>query len=157
MLKERCFSPLYAISLGLIYLISGCMREKDLLDEQVRKLCAMDGGIKVYEKVILPAQQFNEYGEILVPLRVNAKPWDEYLFDWETLYFKKGNPAMWRSHFKLIRRKDGKLLGESVAYSRRGGDFPGPWHDSSFGCPDGSDIKDLNRSVFIKGTKDSRE
>ena len=39
--------------------------EKDRLDREVKRLCAMDGGIRVYEKITLPADKFDQrYGQI---------------------------------------------------------------------------------------------
>jgi len=130
--------------------ISGCEREKDRLDAEVRRLCEKDGGIKVYETITLPPDKFDKFGVVHVPLRGNAKSNDEFLFEWETTYFRKGSPEMWKNHFRLVRIKDGKLLGEAISYSRRGGDFPGPWHDSSFGCPPDGDISVLKQRVFSR-------
>jgi len=138
------------LALLLVFLAGGCVREKDLLDEQVRKLCAVDGGVKVHEKVLLSASRFDEFGEIRVPPKELAKSADEYFYEWNVEHYKKGNPEMWRSHYKLIRRQDDKLLGEAIVYSRRGGDLPGPWHDSSYSCPEKSDIKYMKLAVFIK-------
>lgn len=128
--------------------LAGCMREKDRLDEEVRTLCAKDGGIKVFEKVLLPANRFDTYGEIRVPSRDLAKASDDFFYEWDMTYYRKGNPSMWRNHFRLVRRVDGKVLGEGITYSRVGGDFPGPWQDSSFGCPERADIKYVNLQVF---------
>jgi hypothetical protein len=55
--------------------------------------------------------------------------------------------AVWRTTTRVYRTADGKLLGEEVAYSRRGGDPWGPWHSSSFACsPTGGVLK----AVFSK-------
>jgi hypothetical protein len=140
------------LALLLVFLAAGCAREKDLLDEQVRKLCAVDGGVKVYEQVSLPPNKFDEFGIVRVPAKSVARLGDDFYFEWDITYYKKGNPEMWRNHFKLVRRADGKILGESVSYSRRGGDFPGPWHDSSFRCPENADISDINKQVFIRSS-----
>lgn len=134
----------------LAILLSGCAREKDLLDEQVRKLCAVDGGIKVHEKISLAAGRFDEFGEIRVPPKELSKSSDEFFYEWDMIHYKSGNPEMWRSYFRLLRRSDNKLLGEAIVYTRRGGDMPGPWHDSSYSCPERSDIKYLKLAVFVK-------
>lgn len=123
---------------------------KSELDAEVKRLCAIDGGIKVYETVRLPAERFDKYGGIRVPLKKYASPSDEYYYESSMSYLRKGNPEMWRSHYKVYRRFDNKLLGEAITYARRGGDLPGPWHDSSFGCPIHADISDLNKQVFVK-------
>lgn len=119
-------------------------------DQQVREMCAKDGGVRVYEPVRLPAEEFDEFGDIRIPSKQNAKPKDEYLYESSTTYIRNRNPEIWKSHYRVYRQLDGKLLGESVSYSRRGGDMPGPWHESSFGCPRDADITDLNRQIFVK-------
>jgi hypothetical protein len=148
------------IKFSLIFLsafaLVGCLREKDRLDAQVREMCAKDGGAKVYEQVALPAEKFDEFGVVIVPIKASAKAWDEFFYEWDITYYKKGNPEMWRSHFKLTRRADGKLLGESVAYSRRGGDFPGPWHDSSYGCPKDQGMPFVKKQVFVRAAEEKK-
>jgi hypothetical protein len=139
---------LLAITFGL--LLAGC--EKNRLDVQVKELCAKDGGIKVHETVKLPPDRFDQHGTVRIPSRQDAKPSDEYYFESETSYFKQGNPDMRRSHDKIIRRSDGKVLGEFVYYARRGGDMPGPWHESSFGCPDLRTLPNFENSIFVLTT-----
>ena len=127
-------------------LLAGC--EKARLDEEVRRLCEKDGGIKVYETVRLPPEKFDKFGVVSIPIKEKTKPGDEYFYEWDIQYLKKGNPEMWRDHFRVIRVRDTKVLGEAIGYSRRGGDLPGPWHDSSFACPDGADITILKKRIF---------
>jgi len=121
--------------LAATILLSAC--EKHRLDQQVKELCAKDGGVKVYETVKLPPDRFDQWGMI--------KPYDpsqkenalgsEYVFKREIHFYRHGNPEMSREQYQVIRRSDGKLLGETIMYGRGGGDAPGPWHDSSFSCP----------------------
>ncbi|MBX3677252.1 MAG: hypothetical protein KF853_09550 [Rhodocyclaceae bacterium] len=142
--------PPLLLAAALLPLLAGC--EKHRLDQQVKELCAKDGGIKVYETVKLPADRFDQWGMV--------KPYDptqkenalgpEYLFNREITYYRQGNPDMFRMHTQVVRRSDGKLLGESVFYKRGGGDLPGPWHGSSFMCPELSIANDVLRQVFIK-------
>lgn len=125
---------------------------KSELDAEVKRLCAIDGGIKVYETVTLPPGKFNKYGQVnfYKPTRGENALGPEYIFKEDIVYQRRGNPEMWRTHYKLIRRSDEKLLGESVSYSRRGGDAPGPWHDSSFGCPENRGDVPFLMSVFVQ-------
>jgi hypothetical protein len=101
-------------------------------------LCAKDGGIKVYETVELPPERFNRWGQIDFhdPTQHENSIGPEYLFKEDTLYYRQDDPTLSRIHYKVFRRVDGKLLGESVIYGRVGGDLPGPWYHSSFRCPD---------------------
>ncbi len=144
---------IYVLAAAL--LLSGC--EKASLDEQVKELCAKDGGIKVYETVKLPAERFEQWGMV--------KPYDptqkenalglEYVFREETKYFKKDPPTFIRHHYQIIRKNDGKMLGETVSYGRGGGDLPGPWFPSSFVCPEVSIAgpNALLKAVFVQSNK----
>lgn len=135
---------------GILFLAS-C--EKAKLDEEVRRLCAIDGGIKVYEKVILPPGNFDRFGTIRIPSAKDAKLSDDYYYESETKFLQQGDPDLRRDHTKIIRRSDMKILGESTYYARRGGDIPGPWHPSSFGCPPIGSTVSLEDSIFAKGDK----
>ncbi len=135
--------------LAAAFLLTAC--EKARLDQQVKELCAKDGGIRVYETVKLPAERFDQFGKVKIPSKNDAKPSDDYYSESETKYLKTGNPDLRRVHDKIMRRGDGKVMGEFIYYARRGGDLPGPWHPSSFGCPDLSSLPSFENSIFIKG------
>ena len=135
---------------GVILLAVACAREKDRLDAEVRRLCARDGGVKVYEKVILSADEFNRFGVPSIPSKEKMRPEDNYYYERHVEYLQGGNPELLRSQHLLKRRKDGKVLGESVRYTRRGGDLPGPWHESSFSCPNIGAQPPLEKLVFQK-------
>lgn len=131
----------------------GCVREKDRLDEEVRRLCAKDGGTKVYERVGLQGDKFDETGFVNFYHRMSNDPLGpDFAFEAHVDYYQKGNPEMWRNYYRVVRRVDGKVLGESIAYSRRGGDWPGPWHESSFGCPANAGDAALLRAVFVNSS-----
>ena len=107
-------------------------------DAHVYLMCRNDGGVKVYETVLVSKNRYiNGVGKI-APYKQFIKPADEYYQDSDDYYYRTGQPDVWRSRHKVIRRSDGKVLGESIFYSRRGGNFQGPWHESNYGCPKGS-------------------
>jgi len=125
-------------------------------DWQVEKLCAKDGGVKVYETVKLPAEEYDQYAKRnwILPHITQEKSADKYYYEVDYHHYRKGNPQMTRRQAKIIRRSDGKTLGESISYSRGGGDLPGPWHESSFICPPISkDRPGLEVSIFLRGDK----
>ena len=124
---------------------TACTAEKDRLDKEVQRLCALDGGITIYETVALSPDRFDQFGSVHIPHVRYAKPTDEYFYERGTEYLVRGNPELLRSHTKLVRRADAKPLGEAISYARRGGDLPGPWHPTSFRCPQDVDIA---RKVF---------
>jgi hypothetical protein len=122
-------------------------------DMEVQRLCAIDGGVKVYEQVKLPAEQYDAYAQRnwILPDKAQAKPEDEYFSETDRHYFLNGNPEMSRRQYRVIRRSDAKVLGEMVRYGRGGGDLPGPWHPSSFTCPRPTEGPYLEPSIFQKG------
>ena len=142
MMTMACVAALAACSSGPLI--------KAQLDDEVRRFCAIDGGIRVYETVTLPAVKFDQYGQVHIPSKKDAKLSDEYYYESDTTYYRTGNPELRRSHDRIIRRSDGKILGEFVYYARRGGDISGPGHESSFGCPDLAALPSFENSIFTK-------
>ncbi len=120
-------------------------------DARVRALCAMDGGIRVYETVRLTPDLLDQFGRINIPEKSKAEANDKYYYIKKTLYLRKNDPKILRMHTQVVRRNDEKLLGEIVRYGRGGGDLPGPWHPSNFTCPSPTEKPYLEPSIFIKG------
>ena len=146
-----------AVLAGFLWLAVG---ETWLADQKVKELCAKDGGVKIYEKVKLPAERFNQWGQILIPDEKNYTHLnDEYYYEWHNKYYEKNKNPEWvenhrdqsieitRSHFKLYRKLDKKILGEAISYGRRGGGLSGSWAEPSFRCPSDADITDLNKLI----------
>lgn len=106
-------------------------------DAQVRELCANDGGVKVYETVTLSMDKFDKWNFINFyrPTQGENALGPEYVFKEQIQYYRRENPAMVRYQHQVLRRSDGKLLGETISYGRGGGDLPGPWELSNFHCP----------------------
>jgi len=119
-------------------------------DKEVRRLCAIDGGVKVYETVTLPAERFDNWGNVIgLQIKGNAKPTDDYYSELETQTLQDGNLRIVRVVARVLRRSDAKVLGESVRYGRGGGDVPGPWHPSTYDCPSiAESTGKLQSSVF---------
>ncbi len=111
--------------------------KKMYYDAEVNRLCAIDGGIKVYETIKLPPEMFNEYGQINFyrPTQKENALGPEYVLKTNVNYLRDGSPSIRRYDVQVIRRLDSKLLGESIGYGRGGGDIYGPWQPSSFSCP----------------------
>ena len=130
-------------------------------DKLVDELCAKDGGIKVYETVKLPKYQFDKWGNAIVRGKSFMEPSDEYFYEHDSHYYERDKNPEWvkshrdqrieiiRGHSKYYRKHDNKLLGESMRYSRRGGEAIGPWHLSSYACPVDSK-NELNKQIFLK-------
>jgi hypothetical protein len=150
------------VAMGVLVVLTGC-GEKGAADTQMQELCAKDGGVKIYETVKLSKSEFDQWGMPLGRYWANQSDPEnklgpnyryversEFLRRGDTL---RGEVQMFKSHQKIFRRSDGKLLGESVEYGRSGGD---PFinrilggHPSSSSCPDGPNT--FFASIFIKG------
>jgi hypothetical protein len=152
--------------LMLLPLATACASEssKSGLDAEVKRLCQIDGGIKVYETVRLPPENFNRWGQLnfYKPSRGEDALGNKYLLKIERHEIVKGNPSydptelsMIRTRSQIIRKLDLKLLGESVVYLRVGGDPPGLSHSTSFACPDVREQGEaaLFKKVFLKQEK----
>ncbi|MDO8962269.1 MAG: hypothetical protein Q7V02_09210 [Methylophilus sp.] len=108
--------------------------EKDHLNAQMAELCKKDGGVKVYETVKLPAEMFDDLGNLKAG--VNVRKGEQYVTQFAGAYelvtvprmvLKDGDPLkgegrLARHHSKLERISDGRLLAEVVNYYRSGGD-----------------------------------
>jgi hypothetical protein len=135
---------LFAVALLLLSVATGCSTpSKADLDAEVKRLCAIDGGVRVYEAVKLPPEKFNQRGQVAFyrPGQGEDALGPDYIFKSDEQYILGGRStpeeiAMRRIHSQVMRRADGKLLGEAVMYNRTGGDMPGPWMPSSYYCPD---------------------
>jgi hypothetical protein len=137
------------LSLASLIVYAAFFTEKDRLDREVKRLCAIDGGIRVYETVKLPVERFTQYDFISLPYKEIANSEDKYFYESSTTSLIRGNPELVKYHYAVYRQFDGKLLGEIINYSRRGGGIPGPWHMPAFRCPKETDVN-LNKKIFIK-------
>ena len=158
--SQTDFSRLLALVAGVAILFTPAAisnARKAYYDRQVRALCAKDGGVRVYETVKLAAARLTPSGQpnfdIPIVPHSQLKDSDDFFLEWEIASLKLGNPKLKRRQFRLVRRSDNRLLGESVSYSREGGDLPGPWVGSSFVCPDPTKGKSLEGSVFLRGER----
>jgi hypothetical protein len=121
-------------------------------DAEVERLCAIDGGFKVYETVRLPAERFDEYGDIHFPLRDYATTETDYFWVWEPATIRSGNPEILKDSYRIGRMSDGKTLGTAISYARLGGDLP--WVSvplTTFRCPP-ERLVDLKKHVFFDET-----
>ncbi|MHB1054139.1 MAG: hypothetical protein ACYCZT_13900 [Thiobacillus sp.] len=136
---------------GLLWLAQG---EKWLADRQVRELCMKDGGVTVFESVVLPVSEYERYmnRNWILPAKEKATSEDNYYYEVDYHYYRKGNPQVARRLARVIRLSDGKTLGQSITYSRGGGGLPGPWHEPAYICPPISEGRpDLVISIFSRG------
>lgn len=158
---KTLLSMLLTVSLFL----TGC--EKARIDQQVKELCAKDGGVRVYETVKLPPDRFDQWGILKTynPTKNENALGPDYIYKWERQYIHRGEPtlnpeelAAARDWIQIVRKSDKKVLGEVVRYYRAGGDLPGPWMPSSYECPPAKDanVTALMTQIFVIETNGDR-
>lgn len=152
------------VGIGVMLVLALCVYgKKYAADDEMQALCAKDGGVKIYETVILPASEFSQWGEPLYRYRIEQADPEErlgpdYRYVEKSEFLKRGDTLIGEVQMRkyieqIYRRSDGKLLGESISYGRSGGDsfinriLGG--HPSSLACPDGANS--LLTEIFIKG------
>jgi hypothetical protein len=146
--------PLTTLFLPILTACTSGPIAKATLDQQVDRLCAVDGGIKVYKKIKLPPEMFNQRRQAHVPAERFMTKESDYFYTSEYSHPDKSNSKITRIHFKIYKRNEKLLLGESISYLRIGGDFIGPWQESSYTCPPKSGNVDLAGEIFELNTEE---
>lgn len=135
--------------------LAGCgpLRKAEL-DREVDRLCAIDGGVHIYETVTLPNENFGPDGAVFPQYRSRFPKGElgpDYLSTYKVSDLVSGNPALQRIQVLVTRVADGKKLGEFVDYTRSGGDLPGPWEPSHKSCPTTRDSGAFLKRIFLQG------
>lgn len=157
---SRTLSISHAAAPVLITLLalstSGCERAKTRLDREVDRLCAIDGGVHIYETVKLSKENFGPDGAVFPQYRgrtpSDGRYGSEYEGDLTVESIHPGNPGLSRIRAQIRRKSDNKPLGEIIDYKRSGGDMYGPWEPSHHSCELGSSTVDFEQRVFVKGS-----
>jgi hypothetical protein len=130
-----------AATIAAALTLTGCATPRQVvLDAEVDRLCAVDGGVRVYEKVQLPPAEYAKYISG-TKLKSNASQDDLFYYSSEREILSgptNGDPdgtTITKAKLALMRRADGKTLGANTTYSRRGGDIPLGFHPSVYVCP----------------------
>lgn len=134
---------------------TGCERAKTRLDREVDRLCAIDGGVHIYETVTLSKENFGPDGEVFPQYRGlsldKGRYGAEHYLRAEERVLAADTPSLHRFSIAIVRRSDSRVMGEQISYVRRGGDFPGPWPDSSHSCSDASPRnRGIESMIFIQ-------
>lgn len=148
--SKSCFTvvaKIGALPLLLIFIWKGW--EISRVDAHLAELCKKDGGTKIYERVVLPKDQFTKYGDPAFHQGWN-KSSDGYQFIFKYDELKENNPMLLRLAYSIVRESDQKVLGTHVVYVRKGGGImwrPGP--DPSKSCPPNANEVLFVRSIFL--------
>lgn len=134
-------------------LLQGCERAKTTLDREVDRLCAIDGGVHIYETVRMPKENFGLDGEVFPQHKGKLGDSGRYSEFYKSKLVvetvQEGYPGIVRIRARITRNSDEKVLGEIINYKRSGGDFPGPWEPSSHSCNIGAETVNFERRIFL--------
>lgn len=144
-----------AVSMALIVVVGWKPFQKFRLDREVDRLCAIDGGVHIYETVTLPKENFGPDGEVFPQFRHLFKQGGHLGPDFKSTLSREvlvaGDPQLVKSQIQILRTSDGKLLGQQINYARGGGDLPGPWNPSTHQCRQVIYSTTPLRNIFMKG------
>jgi len=151
--------------IGLVLLVSSyCaykLASQEFWDWRVRRMCAAEGGVKVFvpEKIRI-APRFVRGGVIRPPVRiddgtVNKAPWeyregDPYFVRTYSETIHGGDPTVGRSTTEVVRTADNFVLGRGVMFGRYGGDLISIDSHSQFLCPGGGVETSVINAVFTQ-------
>jgi hypothetical protein len=132
----------------VVPMLLGC--EQARVDAQMEKLCKQDGGMKIHEKVVLPKDQFTQYGDPIF-FKTWNKPGGGYKFISEDRQLKSEKPTLSKATYMVIREADSKILGTYVSYLRIGGGLlPRLGPDPAKLCPDDGSTTTFLRTIFVQ-------
>jgi len=119
----------------------------------VTQMCEKDGGVHVYETVKLSEEEYglyvNQFGKLSIPREDEASESIQYVRNDNRKFIRKNNPTVSRFEFVIKKRKDNKVLGKRISYSRVGGDFQVIiGHPSIYTCP--AKINSLFNAIILK-------
>lgn len=143
------------LAFSALVAVGGCGPvEKFRLDREVDRLCAIDGGVHVYETVRLAKEDFGADGEVFPQFRSmpleSGRYGSKYFATLDRQTLVAGDPSLVKSTIRIIRRSDGKILAQQINYVRGGGDLPGPWASSTHQCKQVLKPQQPLTSVFVK-------
>lgn len=110
-------------------LLGSC--ERWALDKQMTELCRKDGGLRVYQQMVVSHEELATLKRGLVNRGTFTDKIElPYRFDSETQVLvgehadaQRGQGQLRRIREAIYRRSDGKLLAEEISYDRSGGDW----------------------------------
>lgn len=130
------------VIIALLILVIGFYEgRKAYWDYRVREMCEKDGGVTVYEKVLISTEQYKNLPKVAdsvsIPPEALMKPESPAFSTLSESVLREWQPRITRREQQIKRRLDGKVIGKIVSYSRVGGDFPTViGHPTSFSCPE---------------------
>lgn len=143
--------------LTIAVVLSGCAGyvpgAKSYWDARVKELCAKDGGVKIYEKLHVTKTDIENLGRvgggIAIPIKRLADPNAPVYAINQITHIRDKDPEVWRSEWRIIRRKDQAVIAIEVSYHRAGGDAVVVDQPSGYTCPAPDRLNADLQSLFV--------
>ena len=137
--------------------VSCTILNKAYWDHKVDELCAKDGGVIIYEKVVISKKDYPDIkitstGSIILPHEKDVTISDPFYYTSKTEYLENGNLEVRRYKQSIVRNSDKRTLSTFISYGRSGGDSVlSSWmHPSAYSCDSRkNDIKEFSSTVTI--------
>jgi len=148
---EGFYAARAVIAMVVALFLAGCGSiQATYWDARIDELCRKDGGVTVYERVTMTAEEQKRLGgvgrSIPLPTRQVAPPNAPYIAE-ETTTWLSRNPDVFRSESLIVRTSDKKVLSRQINYSRVRLEFGEP-----HSCQDAGVRLDVERQTFeVKG------
>lgn len=155
-ISKRTIFILSLVVLCMLYFIPYKINQY-IVDLKVTELCQKDGGIEVFEQVILSKEAYEKNegrrGSIAIFPESNTKDKHDYFFSVYNEIIGKSDPQIKMRLSTTYRKIDMKIMQVRKNYYRRGGDAPTFSHLSSFSCLDVQNVKSRYETKFYSLTK----
>jgi hypothetical protein len=136
--------------------MTGCMGyvpgRQAYWDAKVSEMCAKDGGVRIFEHIVVSSSQANVLPKIGgffgVAPEALAEPAEPAFMRIRRTVLRESNPSVVRYEQEIVRRVDQRVVGLAISYGRGGGDFPSFAHPSSLHCPEYRKIDEGIHQVY---------
>jgi hypothetical protein len=146
-------SPAILVLLAVAF----CEINKAYWDHQVKLMCEKDGGVTIYEKVVIYKSDYKNIktslnGEVILPFEKQANPEDPFFIRYSFDFIHDGFVSVKRGETYFIRNNDKKILSKQVLYTRGGGDFPIGFEGSRYVCEKWNEYHEkIASTITVKG------
>jgi hypothetical protein len=134
-------------------LLSGCGLDLIYVDWKLNKLCAQDGGVKVFITDKPPEYLKRPDGNVDLAMLQGAKPGQPYYLQHKSTKSDVLGSEIDRTETRLIRQSDSATLGTSTMYVRPGTNVGVPLlYRRGYSCPSEGDLLQLVSEVFFSSS-----
>ena len=136
-------------------LLSGCGLDLIYVDWKLNKLCAQDGGVKVFITDKPPEYLKMPDGNVDLAMLQGAKPGQPYYLLRNVNQFEVLGSAVKRIETRLIRQSDATVLGLATYYVRPTENVGVPiLSRHGYSCPKDADLLQLVSGIFYASSHD---